>query len=74
MVAIYRDPKGDKVVVSRTVVGACRQYTVTTQDERELEGLRQRVKQLQDTLKQYGSEVEAIAFCILLRYFLGNLE
>ena len=59
MVAIYRDPKGENVVVtgSRMVVGAPRQYTVTTQDERELEGLRQRLKHLQDTVKHYGSEV-----------------
>ena len=62
MVAIYKDPKGGNVVVNRSgmVVGACRQYTVTTQDERELEGLRQRVKQLQDTLRQYGTEVYRI--------------
>ena len=52
MVAVYRDPKGEDVDS-----GTPHQYTVTTQDERELEGLRQRLKHLQDTLKHHGSEV-----------------
>lgn len=66
MVAIYRDPKGKNVVMSGSgvVVGAPHQYTVTTRDERELEGLRQRLKHLEDTLKQYGSEVGHLS-CIL---------
>ena len=57
MVGIYRDPNGENVIVSGKGVGGCHQYTITSHDERELEGLRQRVKQLQDTLKEYGNEV-----------------
>ena len=54
MVALYRDPDGDTIV---SASGTAQHYTVTSEDELKLESLRQRIKELQSSLKESGVEV-----------------
>lgn len=49
MVALYRDPDGDTIVSTSESI---QQYTVTSEDDLKLESLRQRVKELQASLKE----------------------
>ena len=54
MVAVYRD---EEVFMSSEGSSQQNQYKVTSSGERELEGLRQRVKQLETSLKHIKTEV-----------------
>ena len=57
MVALYRDPDGENIKATAIVTGSSNTYTVTTRHEHNLEGLRQRIRELEASLKQCGNEV-----------------
>lgn len=57
IVALYRDPDGENITSAAVRVGSTHRYTITSQGERKLETLRQRVRELQASLKQFGHEV-----------------
>ena len=57
MVALCRDPDGENIKTTATIAGSSNTYTVTTRDEHNLEALRQRIRELEASIKQCESEV-----------------